>query len=71
MRCMAELHVSTRREPVHPHPRDLNVLVSVSDDFLHFWTLLPQLGVTQHAFSNRRNAGGIASIGSNMAVDTL
>ena len=68
---MAKLDVSVRRESVNRHPRYLNVLVSVSDDFLHAWFLLRELGVTKHAFSDRRNAGGIAGVGSNMAVDAL
>ena len=71
MRCMAKFHMSIRREAIHPHPRNLNILVSVSNDFLHAGLFLRQLGVAEHTFSDGWNASGIASVGSDMAVNTL
>src|SRR5256714_15247861 len=69
MRCMAELHMSFGREAVDPCPRNLDVLVSVSNNFLHLRFFLHHLGVTEHAFSDGWNAGGVAVVGANMAVD--
>src|SRR5947209_16153673 len=71
MRCMAEFYMSLRREAVDPHPRNLNVLACVFDHFLHFRFFPRKLGVTEHALLDRRNAGGIANIGANMAINTL
>ena len=71
MRCMTELNMSVRREAVHAYPRDLQVLVSVSNDFLDSWFFLCQLGVGEHAFSDRWNAGAFADVCADMTIDTL
>src|SRR5438270_8199726 len=68
---MAEFHMSIRSEAVHPHPGDLDILVSVINHFVDFRLLPRQLGVTEHAFSDGRNARDGASVGPNMAIDTL
>jgi hypothetical protein len=68
---MAKLHVSAIGKAVHAHPGDLNIPVSVSDNLLHFWFFSGQLCMTEHAFPNRRNARRIASVGPDMAVNTL
>jgi hypothetical protein len=71
MRCMAELDMSVRREAVDAYPGYLKVLVSVSDDFLYFRFFPRQLGMTEHAFSDRWNARIVAIIGSNMTINAL
>ncbi len=71
MRRMLEFYVRARREPVNPYPRDFNILVGVSDDFLHFRLFLAQFGVAEHALSHRRNACGGANVSADMAIDAL
>jgi len=71
MRCVAELHMSFGREAVHPYPRNLDILVSKSSELLHFRFFLRQLGVTEHAFSDGGNAGRVAIVGANMAINTF
>ena len=68
---MAELHMSIRREAVDAYPRNFDVLVGVLNHFLDFRLFPRQLGVTEHAFSNRWDASGSAIIGPDMAIDTL
>lgn len=71
MGCMAKHDMRIRREAVDADPGDLNTLVSVSNDLLYLRFFGCQLGVTEHAFANRRNARGIANIGADMTIDTL
>jgi hypothetical protein len=71
VRCVAELHMSFGREPVHPYPGNLDILVSISSELLHFRFSLCHLGVTEHAFSDGWNAGGVATVGANMAIDAF
>jgi hypothetical protein len=66
---MAEFHMSIGREAVDPNPGDFDVLVSVSNNFLDLRFFFRQLGMTEHAFSDGRNAGSIAYVRANMAID--
>lgn len=71
MRRVPEFHVSFGREFVDTYPRNFGVLVSVSDDFLHLGLFGAYLGVTEHAFPDRGNAGRITDVGTGMAIDAL
>lgn len=71
MRCMAKLDVGGWREAVDTHPRNFNILVGVLNYFLHLRLFFCQLVVTEHAFANRWNAGCIARIGADVAVNAL
>ena len=61
--------MSARREAVDPNPGDFDVLVSVSNNFPHLRFVFRQLGMTEHTFSDGRNAGRIAYIRANMTID--
>jgi hypothetical protein len=71
MRFVAEFDMSVGREAVDVYPGDLKVLVSVSNDFLYSRFFSCQLGMTEHALSDRWKPSGIANVGANMAIDTL
>ena len=62
--------MSVARETVNPLPGDLQILISVFDNFLDLGLLPRQLGMAQHAFPNGWNACGCAGVGANMAVYT-
>src|ERR1700719_2927858 len=71
MRCMAELHMSFQRKTVYPLPRNLQVLISIFNDFLYFRFFPRQLCMTQHAFTNGWNPGFSARIRAHMTVETI
>ena len=71
MRRVPKFYMSSGREAVNAYPRNFDVLVGVSNDFLHFRLLGSYLGVTEHAFPDRGNGGSVANIGSSMTIDTL
>lgn len=64
-----KLNVRRRRKPIHARPRNFDTFIRVVDDLLYFRLLPRQLGVTQHAFCDRRNASRGADIGARMAID--
>jgi hypothetical protein len=68
---VAEFDMGVGREAVDTYPGNLNILLSVSANLLHFRFVLRQFGMTEHAFSEGRYAGLVADIGADMAIDAL
>jgi hypothetical protein len=68
---MAEFHMRFGRKRVNAYPRDLDIFVRVSDDFLNFRVVSKKLGMTQHALLDGRNSGCITRIRARMAIEAI
>lgn len=71
MRRMAEFNMGARRKAIHAYPGNLNFPFSVIADLLNFRFIPRQFGMAEHAFSDRGNAGAVADVCADMAIDTL
>ena len=71
MRCMAEFDMCSGRKAIDAYPGNLNLPFSVIADLLDFRFFPRQFGMAEHAFSDRWNAGAVADVCANMAIDTL
>src|ERR1700761_265324 len=71
MRRMAEFDMGGRRKAIDTYPGNLNVPFSVFANLLNFRFFPGQFGMAEHAFPDRRNAGAVADVGADMAIDTL
>jgi len=69
MRGMTEFYMSFGGELIDAHPGDLKVLSGVSNHFLNFRLFFGEFGVTEHAFSNRWDTGGGASVSADVTVE--
>jgi hypothetical protein len=71
MRRMPESDMSVRRKAINTYPGNLNIPLGVCANLLHFRFFLRQFCMTEHAFSDGRDTGTVANVGTNMAVDAL
>ncbi|SRR5579884_602091 len=71
MRRMTEFDMGVRRKAIDAEPGNLDILLSVSANLLHFRFVFRQFGMTEHAFPNGRNTGIVADVGADMAIDAL
>jgi len=69
MRCVAKFHIGLRGKVIYTQPRNFDVLLGVCNYFLNLRLFSSKFCVTQHAFSNRWNAGGGARISAGVAIE--